>query len=138
MVMRNSGSSISHKRREEWIDAHAEPIGFESVTQLAQIEDASVHRAAAPLRRIQSGAQPLEIRSVAAVDRRLQKAGRRHLQRVFRLPLDGLRQIRRRHLAEREINSGQMLAKQRVEFGIVCGAVLRAEPPAPVAALRGQ
>src|SRR5438132_3118638 len=74
----------------ERIDAHAEAILLETVAQLVQIENATVHRAAATLRRIESGAKPFEIRSVPAVYRNFQQTRWRKLQRVFGPALDGL------------------------------------------------
>src|SRR5260370_939916 len=124
------------ERFGERIDAHAEALLLETVAQLVEIEDAAVHRAAAAFRRIQPGAEPFEIGGVAAVDLDVEPAGRSQLQRVFGSALDGLGQFFARHLTQREVNGRQVLAIKRVELGVVRGAVLRAVPPAPVAALR--
>src|ERR1700724_4575964 len=98
---------------------------------------AAVHGAAAALGRVQAGAQPFEIGSVAAIDLDGEEAGRGNLQCVLGLALDGLGEFFRRELGERKIDAGEVLAIQRVEFRVVGGTVLRAEPPAPVAALSG-
>src|SRR5258708_40023580 len=102
------------------------------------MENAAVHGAAAAWWGEEAGAEPLEIGRVAAVDLDGEKAGRRHMQGVLGLALDWLGQLFRRDLAEREIHSGEVLAIERVEFSIVGRAVFRAEPPAPIAAFRGQ
>ena len=57
---------------------------------------------------------------------------------MLRPALDGLRQFFRCYLPQCQVDGRQVLSKQRVEFGVVRGAVLGAEPPAPVAPLRGQ
>src|SRR5260370_25487180 len=88
--------------------------------------------------RVEAGAEALEIGCGAGVEIDGEKAGRRYMQGVLGLALDGLGQLFRRDLAEREIHSGEMLAIEGVEFRIVGGAVLRTEPPAPVAAFRDQ
>src|SRR5579871_80444 len=58
------------------------------------------------------------------------------MQRVLGELLYRLGQIVRRIHSERDINSRQMLSIQCVKFRVVRGAVLRAVPPAPVAAFR--
>ena len=57
---------------------------------------------------------------------------------MLRFPLDGLGQFFRRYLSQRQVDGGQELSKQRVKLRVVRGAVFRAEPPTPVAPLRGQ
>ena len=47
-------------------------------------------------------------------------------------------QFLRRNLPERKVDAGEMFTVERVEFGIVGGAVFRPIPPAPIAAFRRQ
>src|ERR1700730_163908 len=102
------------------------------------MEDAAVRETAAALGRIAAGAEPLEIGGVAAVHFDGEEAGRRNLQGVLGLALDGLGELFGCDLAEREVHACEVLAIERVEFSIVGRAVLRAEPPAPVAAFSSQ
>ena len=76
---------LVHDRRRAvdaalWIDAHShEPIDLEAIAKLVQVEDATVHGAAAAFRRIKAGAKPFEIGSVPAVDRNVQQTRWRKL-----------------------------------------------------------
>src|SRR6266849_2424022 len=103
-----------------------------------EIEDAAVHGTTTALGGIEAGTEPFEIGSVAAVDGDVEQTCGRELKGVLGLALDGLGQFFGGDLAQREINGGQMLAIEGVEFGVVGGAVLGAEPPAPVATLGGE
>src|SRR6266849_4159221 len=53
-------------------------------------------------------------------------------------PLDGFGQFFWSDLPQSKVDGRQMLAKESVEFRVVRRAVLWAEPPAPVAAFRGE
>src|SRR5262249_50725164 len=55
-----------------------------------------------------------------------------------RLAFDGIGEFIGSDLSKREIDSGEVLAVERIEFRIVRGAVLRTVPPAPVAAFGGE
>src|SRR5882762_6917903 len=101
------------------------------------MKNAAVHGTAAALGRIKAGAEPFEIRGVAAIDLDVDEAGGRDLQGVFGLTLDGLGEFFGGDLSKRQVHAGEVLAIERVEFGIVGGTVLGAEPPAPIAAFRG-
>src|SRR5438309_4647383 len=101
------------------------------------MKNTAVHGTAAALGRVEPGAEPLEIRSVATIYFDIDETGGRDLQGVFGLAFDGFGQLFRGDLSEREVHAGEVLAVKGVELGIVGGAMLRAEPPAPVAALRG-
>src|SRR5439155_14970442 len=64
--------------------------------------------------------------------------GRRQVQRALRQFLDGLRQIVWRIKAKRDVDSGKVLAVERVKFGVVCRTVFGTIPPAPIAAFPGE
>src|SRR5258707_4209224 len=102
------------------------------------MKNAAVHGAAAPLGGVEAGAEPFEIGSVAAIDLDGEESGGRDMQSVLGLVLDGLGEFFRGNLAQSEVHAGELLAIQRVELSVVGGTALRAEPPAPVAALPGQ
>ena len=57
---------------------------------------------------------------------------------MFGAALDGLRKLLRRNLTERVMSSGEMLAIERVELGVVGSAVFRTKPPTPIAPLSSQ
>src|SRR5258708_34495439 len=116
----------------EWVDADAKASLLEAIAQLMQIEDTAMHGTAAALRRIQPGPQPFKVRCLPAVDLDTQPTRRSQLHRVLWPALNRLGQFFRRHLSQREIDSGQMLAVQRIKFRVVCSAVFGAEPPTPV------
>jgi len=122
----------------ESVDADAEAVFLKAITHLVQVKDAAVHRAAPAFWRIQTSPEPFEIRSFAAIHFDTQKTCGGEMKRVFRTPLDGLCKILRRNLTERKINSSEMFTIQRIELGVVRGAVLGAEPPAPVAPFGSQ
>src|SRR6266446_6774906 len=102
------------------------------------MKNAAMHGAAAALRSVEAGTEPFEIGRVAAIDLDIEESGRRDLQGVLGLVLDGLCEFFRSNLAEREVHAGKVLAIQRVKFSVVGRAVLGAKPPAPVAAFRGE
>src|SRR5262249_13898227 len=120
------------------VHSHAEPLLFKSEADLAQIEDAAVHRTASALGSVEAGTKPLEVGSVAPVYLHLQQRSRSQLQRVLRPALDRFGKILRRGLPDRQIDARQMLAIQLIKLGIIRRAVLGSVPPAPVAALRSQ
>src|SRR5713101_4495520 len=102
------------------------------------MKNAAVHGAAAPLGGVEAGAEPFEIGSVAAIDLDGEESGGRDMQSVLGLVLDGLGEFFRGNLAQSEVHAGEVLAIQRVELSVVGGTVFGAEPPAPVAAFRGE
>src|SRR5258708_26430316 len=102
------------------------------------MKNAAVHGAAAPLGGVEAGAEPFEIGSVAAIDLDGEESGGRDMQSVLGLVLDGLGEFFRGNLAQSEVHAGEVLAIQRVEFGVIGGAVFGGEPPTPVAAFRGE
>src|SRR6266478_3845446 len=53
-------------------------------------------------------------------------------------PLDGLGQFFWSDPPQSEVDGRQVIPKESVEFRVVRRAVLGAEPPAPIAALRGE
>src|SRR6266481_4098708 len=57
---------------------------------------------------------------------------------MFRFALNGFREFLGGHLPEGQVDGRQVLAEKRVELRVIRGAVFRAKPPAPIAALGGQ
>src|SRR6266446_509291 len=102
------------------------------------MKNAAVHGAAAALRGVEAGTEPFEIGRVAAIDLDGEESGRRDMQSVLGLMLDGLGEFFRVNLAQSEVHAGEVLAIQRVELGVIGGTVFGAEPPAPVATFRGE
>src|SRR5579863_269616 len=86
------------ERFEKSIHPDAEAVFLESIAQFVQIKDTTVHRTAAPLWRIKSGAQPFKIGGVAAIDGGVQETRGSKLHRVFGLALDGLGEFFRGNL----------------------------------------
>src|SRR5260370_6633407 len=102
------------------------------------MKNAAVDGAGAGLGGVEAGAEPFEIGSVAAIDLDGEESGRRDMQSVLGLVLDGLGEFFRGNLAQSEVHAGEVLAIQRVELGVIGGTVFGAEPPAPVATFRGE
>src|SRR6266852_4672221 len=102
------------------------------------MKNAAMHGATAALGGVEAGTEPFKIGRVAAIDLDIEESGRRDLQGMLRLVLDGLGEFFRGNLAESEVHAGKVLAIQRVELSVVGGTVFRAKPPAPVAAFRSE
>src|SRR5579859_7451147 len=94
---------------------------------------AAVHGAATVLGRIESCAEPLKIGRIAPINLDFQELGRRKMQCMLGQTLNRFRQIVGSKLAERDVDAGKVLAIERVKLRVVCGAMLGAIPPAPVA-----
>ena len=88
--------------------------------------------------RYSAGAQPLEVRRHFAIDRGADGAGGRdaHIRRGD--PQDRPRELLRRRQVQEAVDVGQMAAVELVELDAIGRIVLRAVPPAPVAAFGDQ
>src|SRR5579862_2050164 len=107
-----------------------------SVTDLLQDASAAMHGTLEFLRQIETGAHPLEVAALASIDPHIEETGRRKNFGVHWLVFDWLRKFVRGIRAERAIDFTEQLAIEGVKLSVVGGAVVCAEPPAPIAAFR--
>ncbi len=85
-----------------------------------------------------AGAQPLEVGRHLAIDGGVYGTGGRHADIRRRDSQDGPRKFLRRRQVQKTVDVGQMAAVELVELYAIGRLVLRAVPPAPVAAFGDQ
>ena len=82
---------------------------------------------------------PVKITRNCGLDTRTNVGGLRNNPRLGYIPTGNrLRQIIGRRSPQRLIDIRQVLAIKLVEIAVICGMVLRAVPPVPIAALGNQ